>query len=90
MRDISIPTANVRNQDGSLRVSIRVAVTLRNEMDRFGITPARLRRHAWRLARISSERVDAALRGEAGHLRSWTDIGVRDWIELVQGAWLAD
>lgn len=87
MRNLALPSSNVRNSDGSLRVSLRIAVDLRAEMERFGITPARLRRHARTLG-VSSVRVDEALRGEAGWLKAWNAGAVRDWVEMIRGAWL--
>lgn len=89
MKNLSLPSANVRNPDGSLRVSIRIAVDLRAEMDRFGITAARLRRHARTLG-VTGVRVDEALRGEAGWLKAWTSGAVRDWVDMIRGAWLTE
>lgn len=56
-------------------------------MRRLGITPARLRRHAWKSARIPRQRVDAVL---AGDKRKWTGLGLWEWEQLVSGAWQAD
>lgn len=85
----TIPTENVHNTDGTLRVSIAVSARLWSEMERFGITVARLSRHTWKRFRIPRRRVEQALRGEAGHLGKWTSIAERDWIEMIRGAWTA-
>lgn len=66
-----------------------VQAKLRDELTRFGITEARLRRHAWHSYRITRARVEAVLhRGDPGHLKEWTNDNLRDWIDMIRTAWL--
>lgn len=64
-----------------------VANILAREMKRFGITAARLRRHA-RTVGVTGVRVDQVLAGRPGWLGKWTEAGIRDWIDMIRNAWL--
>jgi hypothetical protein len=59
------------------------------EMAQYGITVARLARYARATYGISRARVDQAVNGEAGWLGQWNQQAIRDWIEMVRGAWQA-
>lgn len=58
---------------------------LREELLRWKITEARLRRHVWRTYRIPRRRVEEVLHhGMPGHLKAWTRDNIRDWIDMIQ------
>lgn len=68
---------------------VQVQSILINEMHRWGITEARLRRHLWRSYQVSRPRLEAVLhRGDPGHLQEWTRDNVKEWIDMIRTAWL--
>lgn len=68
-------------------LNLTVQRRLGYELARWGITPARLARCAWRAYRIPRRRVDEALAGIPGHLVRWTEHAVDDWILMIREAW---
>lgn len=69
---------------------LTVQEMLRKELQRWGITEARLRRHVWRNYRIPRRRVEEVLHhGMPGHLKAWTTDNIRDWIDMIRTAWLS-
>lgn len=67
--------------------SWQAAAEIRALMRRFGITPARLRRHAWKTSRIPRHRVEAVLAGDG---KTWNGFDLWCWQWLVSHAWQAD
>jgi hypothetical protein len=63
-----------------------VASAIRREMKRLGITRPRLTRCA-KAAGVTGARVNQALAGDPGWLKTWSHGALADWLEMVRTAW---